>query len=99
MYSDFVLYIQIYLEILLSGTESFEKSIPKKISTPYFNSPSIPSHRILEELDDNGNFIEDPKLRRPISISSDTTCPLERAKSTLNCSVSKDKQQEANPEV
>jgi len=45
-----------------------------KNKLPYFNSPSMPSFRIFDDEDDMGNFIEDPKLRRPIGPVSSTAC-------------------------
>ena len=55
----------------------------------YFNSPSVPSFRLFDDEDDLGNFIEDPKLRRPIGTVSGTSCPVDRAKSMLESLVSK----------
>jgi hypothetical protein len=36
----------------------------------YFNDPSVPSFRLLECHDDNGKFIEEKELWRPLNWSS-----------------------------
>lgn len=46
--------------------DSCKDKMPSSKKAPYFNSPSIPSFRLLEDEDDLGNYIEDPNLRRPV---------------------------------
>ena len=43
----------------------------------YFNSPSMPSFRMFDDEDDLGNYVEDPKLRRPVGPVFGTTCTLD----------------------
>jgi len=50
---------------------------------PYFNSPSIPSFRMFDFEDDLGNYVEDPKLRRPVGLVSGTACPIDRVISMI----------------
>jgi len=45
-----------------------------KNNAPYFNSPSMPSFRMFDDEDDLGNYVEDPKLRRPVGPVSGTAC-------------------------
>lgn len=51
--------------------------------TPYFNSPSVPSFRLLDDEDDLGNFVEDPKMRRPVGTLSAPPCPNDGLKSGI----------------
>jgi len=55
-----------------------------KTKTPFFRSPSVPSFRMFEELDDLGNYVADPNLRRPVGTTCDTSCPLDRALSMVH---------------
>ena len=48
-----------------------------KNKAPYFNSPSMPSFRMFDDEDDLGNYVEDPKLRRPVGPVFGTTCTLD----------------------
>ena len=55
-----------------------------KTKIPFFCSPSVPSFRMFEELDDLGNYVADPNLRRPVGTTCDTSCPLDRALSMVH---------------
>jgi len=52
---------------------------------------------LLDDEDDLGNYVEDPKLRRPVGTVSGTTCPDERLNYVIPLAVSTDMHQEANP--
>jgi len=54
---------------------------------------------LLDDEDDLGNYVEDPKLRRPVGTVSGTACPNERANYVIPLVVSTDMHQESNPMV
>ena len=66
------------------------KRLPTSIVLVYL------SFRLLDDEDDLGNYVEDPKLRRPVGTVSGTTCPDERANYVIPLAVSTDMHQEAN---
>ena len=66
---------------------------------PYYNSPSIPSFRIFDFEDDLGNYVEDPKRRRPVGPVSGTACPIDRVIFVIRHAVSNDMHQKDNSVV
>jgi hypothetical protein len=59
-------------------------------TVPYFNSPSVPSFRMLDDEDDLGNYVEDVHQRRPAGTVSGSSFPVDRAKSFLQSGLPKD---------
>ena len=54
---------------------------------------------MLDDEDDLGSYVEDPKLRRPVGTVLGPTCPDERANYVIPLTISTDMHQEANPVV
>ncbi|GJN04495.1 hypothetical protein PR202_ga22046 [Eleusine coracana subsp. coracana] len=49
-----------------------KEQVQSKTKSPYFNSPSVPPFRIFDDEDDLGNYVADPRKRRPVGESGPT---------------------------
>ena len=56
-------------DISIAHCSSKSDKVESSHSVPYFNSPSKPPFRLLDDEDDLGNFIENPELRHPVDYS------------------------------
>ena len=60
------------LEAVVSREEFLKEAIKKY----HFNDPSYPSMRMFEDEDDNGKYIEEPELRRPLPGAITEACTI-----------------------
>lgn len=51
----------------------------------YFNSPSVPLFRLLDDEDDLGNFVEEPLTRRPVGSVFGLSVSVGAVKAHLAC--------------
>ncbi|GJN20677.1 hypothetical protein PR202_gb08080 [Eleusine coracana subsp. coracana] len=65
---------------------SEQEQVQSKTKSPYFNSPSVPPFRIFDDEDDLGNYVADPRKRRPVGQSDPTLPRKSTSKSQRNSS-------------